>query len=98
MAKAEATFGVDYSCGPSSSKSWGYSTTIPAGMTGLLAVLHRQHRVTTTKYTEQPSCTTASTNFYSYISAAATTSTDFCIIRHLYPYGYTTWRSSCVGE
>ena len=81
-----------------SSKAWGYDTTIPAGKTGLMVVRHRDDRVSTIKYVDQPNCTTTSTTFCSYVPRAATTNLDYCIIRDLYPYGYSNWRSSCVGE
>ena len=59
---------------------------------------HRNDRVSTTKYTEQPNCTTISTTFYSYVPRNATGSLDYCIIRDLSPYGYTAWRAQCTGE
>lgn len=98
IAKASATFGTSYAYSTASSRAWGYSTSIPAGKTGLMAVLHRDDRVSTVKYTEQPNCTRISSTFYSYIPRAAKASTDYCIIRDLYPYGYANWRSSCTGE
>ncbi|GAB3053356.1 hypothetical protein GCM10027053_12220 [Intrasporangium mesophilum] len=98
IAKAETTFSVNYSYTTSSSKAWGYDTAIPAGKTGLMAVLHSDDRVSTIKYVDQPNCTTTSTTFYSYLPRAATTNLDYCIFRDLYPYGYSSWRSSCVGE
>jgi hypothetical protein len=98
IAKAETTFSVDYSYSTSSSKAWSYSTTIPAGKTGIMAVMHRNDRVSTVKYTDQPNCTTTSTTFYSYIPRAGTSNLDYCIIRDLYPYGYNTWRATCTGE
>jgi hypothetical protein len=98
IASAEVTFGVDYSYTASATKSWSYSTTIPAGKTGVLAVLHREHRDSFTKETLNPNCTYTTVNFYAYIPVAATQSTDFCIIRDLSPYGYMTWRSACTGE
>lgn len=98
IASAEATFKVDYSYSTASSKAWGYDTTIPAGRTGIMAVMHRSDRITTWKSVDQPNCTTTSTSFYSYVPRAAMSTLDYCIIRDLYPYGYNNWRGTCTGE
>lgn len=98
IASSEAKFGIDYSYTTSATKSWKYSTSIPSGQTGLMAVLHRQDRVTFTKQTLNANCSLTEQSAYATIPVAATSNLDYCVIRDLYPYGYSTWRSGCFGE
>lgn len=98
IAKASATFDGTYQCTPTSTHAWGYDTTIPAGTTGVIAVLHAGDRVGCTEIVHHENCTTIKTTGYTYLPHKDSSSLSYCIIRDLAPCGCTNWRSSCVGE
>ena len=98
IAEAKSTFGISYTYSTASTRSWSYSTTIPAGSTGVLAILHRSDRITTDKKTLQSNCTWRTDHFYSYVSSPAVTNVDYCVFRDLYPYSYANWRAACASE
>lgn len=98
VASANATFGASYTYATSSQESWSYTIAIPAGKTGVLAILHRNDRLTTNKWVLLSNCTWKAYPFYSYIPRAATDGSDFCVMRDLLPLNYTSWRAQCVSE
>jgi hypothetical protein len=98
IAKAEAQFGVNYAYTATSTEAWGYDATVPSGQTGLMAVLHRDDRVSYAETTHHGDCTTSSKTGYSYIPLSTTVNTSYCVIRDLSPYAYSAWRSACAGE
>lgn len=98
IAKAEATAGVDYNYTTEKTTSWGYHTSIPAGKTGIMQVLHQADRWSVTKYVDNADCTTTTyTNAVATIPKATTVNTSYCIIRDFTPYR-TGWQSTCAGE
>ena len=98
IASAHVQFGVSYAYTATSTQAWGYDTTIPSGRTGLMAVLHRDDRVSYTETIHHENCTTTSDTGYTYLPLSSTSNSSYCIIRDLAPYGYSSWRSSCAGE
>lgn len=100
IAKSEAKFGVNYSYTTSLSGSFSYSSVIPAGKEGLIALLHRQDRITFWKEIVQPNCTTATyPSRYSYVPLASLADADYCWVRDLGPtYSYSSWKPSCVSD
>jgi hypothetical protein len=98
IAKSEVSFGVNYSRTTTATDAWGYSTSIPSGRTGRMAVLHRSDRISYVEAIHYENCSTAKRTGYSYVPLASASSSTYCIIRDLAPYSFSSWRSACVGE
>ena len=98
IATAEATAGVNYSYTTSVSRAWSYTTTIPAGRTGQMAVFHAADAWGVDKIVDLPTCNSeTTTNITAVIPLASTANTTFCVLRDFYPYR-TAWQSTCSGE
>lgn len=97
VAKAEATFGVDYTFTSSKTTSWGYNLSVPSGKTSRGLVLHRADKsgvkkVTYNATTCAVSRTDDGTAWYPINSTANST---YCIARDDSP-AFSGWRATCA--
>lgn len=95
IARAEATFSVDYSYSRSKSSAWVYNIPVPSGKTSRGLVLHRSDRTGVTKRTFDANCNLSSTvDGTVWIPISATNPSSFCIIRDDEP-AFSGWKSTC---
>lgn len=98
IAQATATVGVAYQYTNTKSATWTYSTTIPAGKTGIMRVLHRSDKWYFNEYVNKATCTTTTyQGGLVYIPLTDSSPLTYCIIRDFTPYR-TGWQSACTGE
>ncbi|NYG08237.1 hypothetical protein BJ986_002724 [Phycicoccus badiiscoriae] len=97
VAKAEATFGVDYTYTSSKTTAWGYDSTVPSGKTSRGLILHRADKSGVKKLTYNPTTCVVSrtddgTAWYPINSTANST---YCIARDDAP-AFSGWRATCA--
>lgn len=97
LASATATFGINYSYTTSSTKSWTYSTFIPAGTTGKVRVLHKADKVGFDRLQIKADCSTSTESGTATLPRSTTASGSFCLVRDLKPY-QTGWRHQCQSD
>jgi len=97
VAKAEATFGVDYTFTSSKTTSWGYNLSVPAGKTSRGLVLHRADKSGVKKVTyNATTCTVSRTDDgTAWYPINSTANSSYCIARDDSP-AFSGWRATCA--
>lgn len=97
MAKAEATFGVDYTFTSSKTTSWGYNLSVPSGKTSRGLVLHRADKSGVKKITDNATtCAVSRTDDgTAWYPINSTSNSTYCIARDDSP-AFSGWRETCA--
>jgi hypothetical protein len=97
VAKAEATFGVDYTFTSSKTTSWGYNLSVPSGKTSRGLVLHRADKSGVKKVTySATTCAVSRTDDgTAWYPINSTANSSYCIARDDSP-AFSGWRATCA--
>lgn len=96
LVSASAEVGVSLTTSSSYSDSWAYNITVPSGVTARAHFFKRGYRIPTTKYVDQPTCTTAVYHGYTYAPVKSNSDAYYCDARDAGAITKVIQNSTCV--